>query len=235
MDNRTSDNRLTVSDLLTHPTQGQTDVYLVRHGQTTGNVQRLFIGQTDMPLDEFGQRQAHELGHRFRDIALDGLMTSPLQRARRTADAIARVTGREPVVVPGLSEINFGEAEGLSYGQVVEQFPELKDDLRNLENMDFAFPGGESRGMFNERVTAAFLGIIERFEGKTVAAVAHGGVIGSFYAQLDPGPRNDMAKYAVANCSVGHLVVAADHTRVELWNDVSHLTHVIEIAAGETE
>ncbi len=229
MDNRASDNHLTVSDLLTHPTKGQTDLILVRHGQTAGNVRNLFIGQTDMPLDDLGERQAYEVGQRFRDISLDDLLTSPLQRARRTAEAIGNVTGLSPVVVPGLSEIHFGEAEGLTYAQVLEQFPELKDDLSDLEKLDFGFPGGETRETFYERVIATFLGIVERYEGRTVAAVAHGGVIGMFYAQLDPGPRNDMAKYAVANCSIGHLKIAPDHTRVELWNDTSHLTEVIEI------
>jgi broad specificity phosphatase PhoE len=227
--NHTPTDRLTVSDLLTHPRKGQTDLYLVRHGQTAGNVKNLFIGATDIPLDELGQRQVVELGERFRGIRLDDIFTSPLQRARRTAEAIGRVTGHDPIVVPGLSETDFGDAEGLTYQQVIEQFPELLDDLRDLEKVDFAFPGGETRRAFYERVTAAFMGIIERYEGKSVAVVAHGGVIGTFYAQLHPGPHTDMAKYAVANASIGHLIIGAEHTRIELWNDVSHLTEVIQI------
>jgi broad specificity phosphatase PhoE len=230
MVNPSSDERLTVSDLLKHPSNGQTDLYLVRHGQTAGNVQQLFIGQTDIPLDELGERQAIELGNRFRDIHLDGLVTSPLLRARRTAEAIGVVTGQEPVVVPGLSEIHFGEAEGLTYQRVIDQFPELRDDLVNMEKVDFGFPGGETRRVFYERVTASFMGIIERYTGKAVAAVAHGGVIGTLYAQLHPGPHTDMAKYAVQNCSIGHLVITPEHTRIELWNDVSHLTDVIQIS-----
>ncbi|HLU37435.1 MAG TPA: histidine phosphatase family protein, partial [Thermomicrobiales bacterium] len=68
MVNRSSNEQLTVSDLLKHPSNGQTELYLVRHGQTAGNVRDLFIGQTDMPLDDVGERQAMELGRRFRDI-----------------------------------------------------------------------------------------------------------------------------------------------------------------------
>lgn len=219
---------LRVSDVLTHPTNGQTELYLVRHGQTAGNVNRLFIGATDIPLDETGERQALELGERFAGIELDDIVTSPLQRARKTAEAIGNVTGHSPIVVPGLSEMDFGKAEGLSFQQVIEQFPELRDDLGTISNLNLTFPGGESRRGFVERITTAFLGIIERYEGKTVAAVAHGGVIGTFYAQLHREPDPDMARYAVANCSIGHLIVTHDHTRIELWNDVSHLTEVIE-------
>lgn len=229
MPNHDPHDRLTVSDVLTHPTKGQTEVYLVRHGQTAGNVKQLFIGATDIPLDETGERQALELGKRFEDIELDDVLSSPLQRARRTAGAIGAVTGHTPIVVPGLSEMDFGQAEGLSYLQVIEQFPELKDDLRTIDNLDLTFPGGESRRGFVERVSAAFLGIVERYEGKAVAAVAHGGVIGTLYAQLHRDPHPDMARYAVANCSIGHLIITPEHTRIELWNDVSHLTEVIEV------
>jgi broad specificity phosphatase PhoE len=222
---------LQVSDLLTHPTRGQTDLYLVRHGQTAGNVNRLFIGATDIPLDETGVRQAIELGQRFSNIKLDAIVTSPLQRARRTAEAIGNVTGHTPIVVPGLSEMDFGDAEGLSFQQVVEQFPELRDDLTSIGNLDLTFPGGESRRGFAERILATFLGIIERYEGQRVAAVAHGGVIGTLYAQLHHDPDPEMARYAVANCSIGHLVITPDHTRIELWNDVTHLTEVIEVGS----
>jgi broad specificity phosphatase PhoE len=222
---------LRVSDVLTHPTKGQTEVYLVRHGQTDGNVKQLFIGATDIPLDETGERQARELGQRFAGIELDDILTSPLQRARRTAEAIGEVTGHSPIVVPGLSEMDFGRAEGLSFQQVIEQFPELRDDLATIANLDLTFPGGESRRGFAERVTTAFLGIIERYESKTVATVAHGGVIGTLYAQLHRDPDPNMARYAVANCSIGHLVITPDHTRIELWNDVSHLTEVIEVGS----
>lgn len=229
MQRRAPEDHLRVSDLLTHPKQGETELYLVRHGQTAANVGRIFAGVTDVPLDELGERQALELGERFRGVHLDDIVTSPLQRARRTAEAIGAVTGHTPIVVPGLSEMDFGKAEGLSYQQVVEQFPELRDDLSSIRNLDLTFPGGESRRGFAERVITTFLGIIERYEGKAVAAVAHGGVIGTLYAQLHRDPDPDMARYAVANCSISHLVITPEHTRIELWNDVSHLTEVIQL------
>lgn len=231
MANPDSREHLKVSEILTHPTKGQTELYLVRHGQTAGNVNGLFIGATDIPLDELGERQAEELGQRFSGISLDDVVTSPLQRARRTAEAIGKVTGHMPMVVPGLSEMNFGDAEGLTFQQVIEQFPELQDDLRSIANLDLTFPGGESRRGFVERVTTTFLGIIERYEGKRVAAVAHGGVIGTLYAQLHRDPDPNLARYAVANCSIGHLVITPENTRIELWNDVSHLTEVIDVGS----
>lgn len=214
---------MTASDILKHPKQGQTGLYLVRHGQTNANVLHQLVGSTDIPLDPLGERQAEQVGSRFKDIPIDAIVTSPLQRARRTAEAISRVTRCAPRIVPGLTEIDFGEIEGLTIQQVMEQFPHLRNHIDDVHDLDLAWPGGESRRGFHERVMATFLGIIEEYESQSVAVVCHGGVIGSFYAQLERGPHNDLARYAVANCSVTHMVVTPEQTHIHLWNDVAHL------------
>jgi broad specificity phosphatase PhoE len=88
------------------------------------------------------------------------------------------------------------------------------------------WPGGESRRGFATRILTTFLGIIERHERHSVAVVCHGGVIGAFCAQLGVGPQDDALRWAVANCSVTHVVVTPEHTRLELWNDITHLDEV---------
>jgi len=218
--------RITASDLVKNPRDGQTELFLVRHGQTIANVHHQLVGSTDIPLDELGERQAQQVAQRFTSIQIDSIVTSPLARARRTAERISEVTRRDPIVVPGLTEIDFGRIEGLTIHQVLAQFPELRPQLEDLHDLELAWPGGESRRGFHERVMATFLGLIERYESQKVAVVCHGGVIGSFYAQLEQGPRNDLVRYAVANCSVSHLVVTPENTRIELWNDISHLDEV---------
>lgn len=218
--------RITASDLVKHPRKGTTELFLVRHGQTAANVNHQLVGSTDIPLDELGERQARQVGARFAAIEIDGIVTSPLQRARRTAEAIGQVSGHEPVVVPGLTEIDFGQIEGLTIHQVLLQFPELQPRLEDLHDMDLTWPGGESRRGFHERVMATFLGLIDRYESRKVAVVCHGGVIGSFYAQLERGPHNDLVRYAVANCSVSHLIVTPEQTLIRMWNDIAHLDEV---------
>jgi probable phosphoglycerate mutase len=220
--------RTTASDLVKHPREGTTELFLVRHGQTPANVNHLLVGSTDIQLDELGERQARLVGTRFAGIDIDAVVTSPLQRARRTAEAIAKVTGHEPLVVPGLSEIDFGQIEGLTIHQVLEQFPELQPHLDDLHDMELAWPGGESRRGFIERVMATFLGLIDRYEGQKVAVVCHGGVIGSFYAQLERGPVNDLVRYAVANCNLSHFIVTPQQTLIRMWNDTAHLDEVQE-------
>lgn len=215
-----------VSDLIRHPKQGVTTVYFVRHGQTEGNAKHLFIGSTDLPLDPLGERQAVEVGDRFASIPIDVLITSPMRRARQTATEIARTTGKQPIVVEGLSEIDFGIIEGMTIAQVVEQFPELRAQMDDIANVDLQWPEGESRFTFNDRVLAAFLGILARHVNQTVAVVCHGGVIGSLVAQIEGGSPSDFVKYAVQNCSITHLEVTPNHTHVRVHNDYSHLAAV---------
>lgn len=215
-----------ILNLLRHPARSETTLLLIRHGQTEANINRLLVGLTDVPLDPLGETQARRIGEHMRNVPIDALVTSPLKRARDTAHQISLATGKIPEVVPGLSEMNFGRAEGLTLEQVIAQFPELLALREDDDDVSFAWPGGDHRVGFHERVYATFLGIIERYDRQRVAVVCHGGVIGSFFAQIEGGSPNDFAKYAVANCSITHLVVTADHTELHLWNDVSHLDEV---------
>ncbi|MGB3329032.1 MAG: histidine phosphatase family protein [Thermomicrobiales bacterium] len=215
-----------VYDLIHHPKQGVTNLYLVRHGQTEGNAKHLFIGSTDLPLDPLGERQAVEVGDRFASIAIDALISSPMLRARQTAAELARSTGLDPVIVEGLSEIDFGTIEGLTIAQVLEQFPEMRAKMDDIANVDLQWPEGESRVTFNDRVLTSFLGILERYVNQTVAVVCHGGVIGSFVAQVAGGSPSDFMKYAVQNCSITHLEIMPDRTMIHVHNDYSHLAAV---------
>ena len=215
-----------ILELLRHPSRSETTLLLIRHGQTEANINKLLVGLTDVPLDPLGVAQARRIGEHMRTVPIDALVTSPLKRARDTAHQISLVTGKTPEVVPGLSEMNFGRAEGMTMEQVIQQFTELRTLQEDVDDDTFAWPDGDHRMGFHERVYATFLGLIERYDRQRVAVVCHGGVIGSFFAQIEGGSPNDFARYAVANCSITHLVVTPDHTEVHLWNDISHLDEV---------
>src|SRR3990172_9560835 len=100
-----------------------TELFLVRHGQADSNVAGLFHGATDVPLNEIGVRQAALVARRIQQIdEIDGLHSSPMQRALRTAEAIAAGTRLCPCLHPGLAEMNFGDAEGLTLEQLRERY-----------------------------------------------------------------------------------------------------------------
>src|SRR5436190_15563991 len=82
-----------------HPIGGRTSLYLVRHGRTLGNVNRMLCGWTDVPLDRYGIHQAERVAARLAEgMSADVLLASPLQRARVTAEIIGAKLGLTPII-----------------------------------------------------------------------------------------------------------------------------------------
>lgn len=215
---------------LRHPAAGDTTLYLIRHGRTASNRQQLLHGVTDVPLDGHGLRQAARVGERLgRDAPPDALLSSPLSRALTTARIIGEHVGLEPTVVPELSEMDFGVLEGSTVERLAIEHPELAERLLNLDDGEVSWPEGESRRGFNERVFAAFVAILEAYAAHRVVVVAHGGVIGSFLAQVQGRSPNDPMIYDVLNCSVTHLRVTDLHTVLHCRNDVLHLDGLADL------
>lgn len=214
-------------DRLTHPARSTTDLFLIRHGQTDANLTRRFVGRTDIPLDPLGVAQAARIADRMRNEPLDALFTSPMLRARQTAEAVSRTVDCDVQVVAGLEEIDFGDAEGLTLEEIDVQFPELRTLRESVDDIEFGWPAGERRVDFHARVLSAITGILARSEGQRVGVVCHGGVIASIVAHIDGGPPNDFLRYGVLNCSITHVQVGPDGSRIHLWNAVDHLDEVI--------
>ncbi len=221
---------------LCHPTAGETTLYLVRHGRTDSNVRQLLHGVTDVPLDAVGHRQASCVADRLAGkTGIDALVSSPLKRALTTARTIGRRIGLEPIVVPELIEMDFGALEGATLDRIVEEHPDLASRLLDVDDFDVAWPNGESRRGFYDRVHAAFLAILADYAAHRVVVVAHGGVIGAFLARIQGRSPNDPSSYDVLNCSLTHLHVSADQTLLHLRNDVIHLEGLEDDPEPEVE
>jgi broad specificity phosphatase PhoE len=205
------------------PVEGSTHLYLVRHGQTEANVRHQLAGHTDVPLDALGQSQARQVGERMRSEALQAIITSPLQRARHTAEAIGQHHALVPHEDHRLKEMHFGVAEGLTLSEAGVLHPEILTLLKDPTIADYAWPGGDRRSDFHARVFTAFTDIAQRHRDQSLAVVAHGGVISSIVAQLDGGSPNDYETYQIANCSVTHLEVTHHGIHLHRVNDITHL------------
>ena len=209
---------------LRHPAAGETTLYLVRHGRTSGNVQQLLHGSTDAPLDALGLRQAHLIAERLAtEVTADALISSPLTRALTTARIIGKRLGLTPEIRPELSEMDFGELEGLTVARIEAEHRELARRMYDLGDDDFAWPGGESRRDFHDRVLRAFQAILLDHPHQQAVVVAHGGVIGSFLAQVHGVSPNDWRLFQLVNCSFTHLHVTPHSTAVHVVNDAVHL------------
>ena len=145
---------------------------LIRHGETLWNEHHRFQGISDIELSPKGMSQAKKLAESLKEEAIVKIYTSPLIRARQTAEQIARYHDCQVIVVQDLKEINQGRLEGLTAEDLRKDYP---DFLRNwIQNPESAqLPDGESLGEVQRRAWAAILRIREENSKETVAAVAH--------------------------------------------------------------
>jgi broad specificity phosphatase PhoE len=152
----------------------QTRVYLARHGQTAYNLEGRFQGQLPVPLDDTGRGQAAELAERAATHGFRALWSSPLLRARETADIVSERIGLIPQEDARLMETDAGDWTDRSFAEVQGEAPELFAAFLAGEP-GFAFPGGESFAQQELRVGAA-LDDVERGELPALV-VCHGMVI----------------------------------------------------------
>jgi ribonuclease H / adenosylcobalamin/alpha-ribazole phosphatase len=149
-----------------------TTTILLRHGQTPLSVQKRFAGAVDVPLTDTGARQAEAAAARLAARGgLDLIVTSPLQRARQTADVVAAATGVPVQPEAGFREANFGKWEGLSFAEAKSQWPE--EMAAWLARPGTSPPGGESFADVALRVGAALDELLAAQPGRTVLIVSH--------------------------------------------------------------
>lgn len=154
-----------------------TSLTLVRHGQTDWNLQRRIQGQTDIPLNDVGRRQAERAGGVLAERHWDAIGASPLSRAYETASIISAAVGlADPHPLPGLVERHHGAMEGMTGEERREAFAPGAD-----------VPGLETDQMIIDRVMPDLLAFAARHEGGSLLVVTHGGVIGSLVKQLSGG------------------------------------------------
>ena len=152
----------------------QSLIYLIRHGDIDTFSPSRFLGQTDLPLNETGIRQARALHDRLQHIKFSHVFTSPLQRAAQTA---ALVSGRaiESVNrIGAFKEINLGAWEGLTVEEVRSQFPGAYEQ-RGQDLECFRPQGGESFADLSARCYPALLTLVNEYSGPLLV-VAHAGV-----------------------------------------------------------
>jgi probable phosphoglycerate mutase len=165
-----------------------TRFFLVRHGETQWNKNRITQGVTDIPLNDTGRAQAAALGNILVGHQFDLLVSSPLSRALETATIIAKkLEMPAPLVIADLSERNYGEAEGLSGPEIDQRYPNGAE-----------VPGREPREEVTKRVVRVLHDLAIRHPEADILAVAHGGVIRSVIEYAAPGLHNE----PITNCSV---------------------------------
>ncbi len=182
-------------------------LYIVRHGQSVGNETGNVQGQdpsVDKGLSTMGQRQAALVGKRFGDMGLTRLYSSPLPRARETAQFISDACGLEVVELPWLVEVSYGVLEGQPQAQMHKEYPGVYDAAWRQAN---PVPGGEIPSDYYAR---ARLGIAEleaeHSADDVVCCVTHGEFLSKLVDTLLGADEWGFPRYMVNNTSVSYFV-----------------------------
>jgi probable phosphoglycerate mutase len=208
------------------PAETATTILLIRHGETAWNAERRLQGHLDIALNAEGERQAALLGAALATERIDHIVSSDLQRARQTAEAIARVRGAQVEIDPALRERCYGGFEGLLYSEIAARFPR-EFAAWQARDVDGVLPPGANRGesfrAFYARATDAFAAHAAAHPGKTIALVAHGGVLECAYRAALGLSLETPRDFKVLNASVNRFVMEAGSLRLLSWGEVSHL------------
>lgn len=210
--------------------------YLIRHGESVSNAAGRVQGREDVELSVTGREQARDVAAWSRSLLdaadappVDEIWTSPLRRARETAEAIAWATGLPLHIDEELQELHAGIFQGHLWADLEARFPEEVARWRSGD-ADYAIPGGESRAELAARGRAA----LERLKARPargMMVVAHGGIltaalgslVGKAHPLLAAAAERPFTKLpALANCSV--TLVRWPGPELVSFNDTTHLS-----------
>jgi probable phosphoglycerate mutase len=202
-----------------------TKLLLIRHGESTWNVDGRLQGHAESSLSALGEKQAIALGCYLKDEqAGNGLAvvySSDLLRAQQTARFLVEVCGAPLIIDARLRERDLGIFEGRTVEEVKAEFPVEFAAMR--QDPTFVVPGGESWAQLADRAVACVLDIVRsqaagsEAAGSTVAVVAHGGTIKALLEKLV-----NVTQHNIANSSITVLQHTADGWRLLRLNETPH-------------
>jgi|JFJP01.1.fsa_nt_gi alpha-ribazole phosphatase len=192
---------------------------LIRHGQTDWNLAQRFQGQSDIPLNEMGRKQAQALAERLSAEKFDAVYASDLQRATETAKIIC---ASQIYPDPRLREVNFGDWEGLTYDEIKAKHPE---PLAAWENDIFksAPPNGETLEVLAVRVQSILDELRAKHQDQSILIVAHGGVLQTLICLALKLPPTMYWQFHLSTASLSELAFYPAGAILNLLNDTSRL------------
>ena len=204
-----------------HP-KTATRLLVVRHGETTWGAEGKFAGREDVPLTPRGRRQASSAAQRLRRLAPVAVLTSPLQRCRLTAEAIAGAVGAEVFVRDELLDGTLGEWTGYTAAEIEAGWPE--DFTAWRSDPDATPPGGESFNAIRERVQPLLVEVVRRYRGRTVVLVTHAATAKMILAWALDAPSEVAYRVRIDTASLTGVSVDDDGTAM-VWavNETGHL------------
>ena len=154
----------------------ETEIILIRHGETDWNSQQRMQGHSNSDLSEVGRGQIQALGELMKNVSFDHIYSSDSLRARQTAEAITQYSGHTLQFDQRIREKNLGVFEGLTSTEAKERHPEIYR-LFKTAGANYVIDEGESTQQLLERALEFIEEIRLRHPQERVVMVTHGGVV----------------------------------------------------------
>ena len=203
-----------------------TDILIIRHGQTAWNKKKRLQGHSDIPLNEEGRLQALTLAKTLQIEPLDVIFSSDLQRARQTANEIARYHQLTVHTDQALRERCYGICEGMMSDEIKATYPDLYEAWYAADP-DLFFPDRErkteSPRQFHHRSSDAIFNVAARHPGKKLAIVTHFGVIETAYRIAQNIPLGTRCQMPVLNTSINRFRFTDGKLELLKWGESAHL------------
>ncbi len=195
----------------------KTTLYLVRHAQSEGNVHGILQGHSDSPIVQLGVQQAQALAYKFKDIQIDAIYSSDLQRAYKTALILA--LGRDIKIETSnkLRERDFGKFQGVLDDKTRVEWLDFKKKLANLPYQERlkvkAAPSVESDEELLNRSLIFLKQLVKTHINQTILIVTHGGVMGLFLRHIGFAPWNQ--EISIQNTGWAKVISDGENFKVE--------------------
>lgn len=199
-----------------------TRIYLIRHGQTQWNKEKIFRGRKDIPLNERGREEAQALANHLAGIEFKACYASPLGRAFETAEIVARPHGLPVQVDEGIIDINYGTWEGNTDDEVRKRFRSLHEKWHSAPHR-VRFPQGESLIMVKRRALYALQGIRSKHPDGRVLVISHRAVNKVLLCAMLGLGNSAFWRVIQDNCAYNILILSQETSVVALMNDTCHL------------
>ena len=204
------------------PGERETQVILVRHGETEWNRIERFRGRIDIDLNEKGRRQAENVARRLSPWHIGAIYSSPLKRAWQTAKPIAAACNLEVHTLESIQDVDYGSWAGLTPHEAQTRYPEAFETWVHSP-LSTQFPRGESMRRLQVRAWAAVEGVCSAHQGEAVVVVSHVVVNRALICATLGLIGDAFWKIAQDNAAITVLMAADGRFRILLLNDTCHL------------
>jgi broad specificity phosphatase PhoE len=203
-------------------------IILIRHGETDWNQERIYRGRIDVTLNANGVKQAGIIGSRLSKLDIDAFYSSPLMRAFETSKIIASYHDKHANVLDALTDIHFGDWQGLNIRDVMKKFPDVYQIWEKSPDMA-EIPGAETLADVRKRLIAVFNKLLSVHQNETVVIVSHGLTNKVALCVILGLDNSHFWKIKQDNGAINIFKYTEHGTKLFLMNDTSHLRSMNDI------